>query len=118
MATPSRKSLNSPDETRPIQKGTVEVVELSVGKVMRTIFEPGWRWSECVKPVAGTDSCQTHHFGYCISGRMHVVMDTGEEMDVGPGDAVDIPAGHDAWVVGEESYVGIDVTGGETYARG
>jgi len=63
---------------------------------MRTIFEPGWRWSECVKPVAGTDSCQTHHFGYCISGRMHVVMDTGEEMDVGPGDAVDIPAGHDA----------------------
>jgi mannose-6-phosphate isomerase-like protein (cupin superfamily) len=117
MAAPQRKSLDSPDETRPIQKGTVEVVEVGGGKVMRTTFEPGWRWSECVKPVVGTDSCQTHHFGYCISGRMHVVMDSGEEMDVGPGDAVDIPPGHDAWVVGEESYVGVDVTGGATYAQ-
>jgi len=117
MGAPQRKSLDSPDETRPIQKGTVEVVELDGGRVMRTIFEPGWRWSECVKPIAGTESCETHHFGYCISGRMHVVMDTGEEMDVAPGDAVDIPPGHDAWVVGDEAYVGVDVTGGETYAR-
>lgn len=117
MAALERKSLESPDETRPIEKGTVEVVQLSGGSVMRTTFEPGWRWSECVKPIAGTDSCQTHHFGYCISGRMHVVMDSGEEMDVGPGDAMDIPPGHDAWVEGDESYVGIDVSGGEMYAR-
>lgn len=117
MAGPQRKSLDSPDETRPIEKGTVEVVRLSGGMVMRTIFEPGWRWSECVKPVAGTDSCQTHHFGYCISGRIHVVMDDGEEMDVGPGEAIEIPPGHDAWVVGDEPYVGIDVTGAADYAR-
>ena len=113
----SSKSLDSPDETRAIDKGTVEVVSLEAGKVMRTIFEPGWRWSECVKPVVGTDSCQTHHFGYCISGRMHVVMDGGEELDVGPGEAIEIPPGHDAWVVGEEPYVGVDVIGADTYAK-
>jgi quercetin dioxygenase-like cupin family protein len=112
-----RKSLDSPDETRPVEKGSVEVVELGERSVMRTTFEPGWRWSESVKPIAGTDSCQTPHFGYCISGRMHVVMDSGEEIDIGPGDAVEIPPGHDAWVEGDEAYVGIDVTGGETYAQ-
>lgn len=117
MSQLQRKALDSPDETRPIEMGKVEVVSLDQGQVMRTTFEPGWRWSECVKPTVGTDSCQTHHFGYCISGRMHVVMDGGEEMDVGPGDAIEIPPGHDAWVVGDEPYVGIDVTGGADYAR-
>lgn len=117
MAGPQHKPLDSPDETRPIEKGTVEIVRMDGGTVMRTIFEPGWRWSECVKPLAGTESCQTHHLGYCISGRMHVVMDGGEEMDVGGGDAIEIPPGHDAWVVGDEPYVGVDVTGAETYAR-
>jgi quercetin dioxygenase-like cupin family protein len=112
------KTLDSPDETRPIEDGTVEIVHLDRGTVMRTIFRPGWRWSKSVKPVAGTESCQTHHFGYCISGRMHVVMDSGNEIEIGPGDALEIPPGHDAWVVGDEPYVGIDVTGGETYARG
>ena len=91
MAGVEVKSVSSPDETRPVDKGTIEIVHLDKGMVMRTTFEPGWRWSECVKPVAGTDSCQTHHFGYCVSGRMHVVMDSGEEMDVGPGEAVEIP---------------------------
>jgi hypothetical protein len=117
VAGPQHKALDTPDETRPIEKGTVEVVRLDGGAVMRTIFQPGWRWSECVKPVAGTDSCQTHHLGYCISGRMHVVMDSGEEMDVVAGDAIEIPPGHDAWVVGDEPYVGVDVTGAENYAR-
>jgi quercetin dioxygenase-like cupin family protein len=117
VAAPQHKPLDSPDETRPIEKGTVEIVHLDAGSVMRTTFEPGWRWSECVKPVAGTDSCQTHHFGYCISGRMHIEMEGGEAMDVGAGEAVEIPPGHDAWVVGDEPYVGVDVTGGETYAR-
>lgn len=111
------KKFDSPDETRPIEDGTVEIVHLDRGTVMRTVLQPGWRWSKSVKAVAGTDSCQTHHFGYCISGHMHVVMDSGEEIDVGPGEAIEIPPGHDAWVVGDEPYVGIDVTGGETYAR-
>ena len=117
MAAPEHKPLDSPDETRPVDNGAVEVVHLGAGTVMRTTFQPGWRWSESVKPFAGTESCQTHHFGYCISGRMHVVMDGGEETDIGPGEALDIPPGHDAWVVGDEPYVGIDVTGGETFAQ-
>jgi hypothetical protein len=117
MASIERRALDQPDETRPIEKGTVEIVKLEAGTVMRTIFEPGWRWSECVKPVAGGDSCQVDHFGYCISGRMHVQMNEGDEMDVGPGDAIRIPPGHDAWVVGDEPYVGVDFQGGAEYAK-
>jgi len=117
VAALQHKALSSPDETRTIEKGTIEIVHLDKGTVMRTVFQPGWRWSECVKPVAGTDSCQTHHFGYCISGRMHITTDSGEEMDVGPGDAIEIPPGHDAVVIGDEPYVGIDVSGADTYAR-
>ena len=117
MASLERKELDQPDETRPVEKGRVEVVNLVRGTVMRTTFEPGWRWSECVKPVVGGSSCQVDHFGYCISGEMHVVMDDGDEMDVGPGMAIRIPPGHDAWVVGDEPYVGVDFTGGEEFAR-
>jgi hypothetical protein len=117
MASIERKPLDQPDETRPIAKGTVEIVNLDAGIVMRTIFEPGWRWSECVKPVVGGDSCQIDHFGYCISGQMHVQMNDGDEMDVGPGDAIRIPPGHDAWVVGDEPYVGVDFQGGAEYAK-
>jgi quercetin dioxygenase-like cupin family protein len=117
MASIERKALDQPDETRPVDKGTVEVVKLDAGTVMRTTFEPGWRWSECVKPLVGGDSCQVDHFGYCISGRMHVQMNGGEEMDVGPGDAIRIPPGHDAWVVGDEPYVGVDFQGGAEYAK-
>jgi quercetin dioxygenase-like cupin family protein len=117
MANLQLKSLDQPDETRPIDKGKVEIVELDVGKVMRATFEPGWRWSECVKPRVGGDSCQVDHFGYCISGQLHVRMDDGQEIDIGPGDASRIPPGHDAWVVGDEPYVGVDVTGGEVYAK-
>jgi hypothetical protein len=69
-ASPEKKSLDQPDESRPIDKGKVEVVQLDAGSVMRTSFEPGWRWSECVKPVVGGDSCQVDHFGYCVSGRL------------------------------------------------
>ncbi len=117
MASIERKALDQPDETRPIDKGTVEIVKLDAGTVMRTTFEPGWRWSECVKPVVGGDSCQVDHFGYCISGQMHVQMNGGEEMDIGAGDAMRIPPGHDAWVVGEEPYVGVDFQGGAEYAK-
>lgn len=117
MASLEKKSLDQPDETRPIDKGTVEVVELDGVTVMRTTFQPGWRWSECVKPVVGTDSCQTHHVGYAISGHMHVVMEDGSELDIGPGEAMQIPPGHDAWIVGDEPYVGVDFKGGAVYAK-
>jgi quercetin dioxygenase-like cupin family protein len=112
-----RKSLDQPDETRPIEKGTVEVIRLDAATMMRTTFQPGWRWSECVKPLVGGESCQVNHVGYCVSGRLHVRMANGEEMDIGAGDASHIPPGHDAWVVGEEPYVGVDFSGAEEYAK-
>jgi mannose-6-phosphate isomerase-like protein (cupin superfamily) len=117
MASLQSKSLDQPDETRPIDKGKVEVVELDGGTVMRTPFEPGWKWSECVAPAAGTDSCQADHFGYVVSGHMHVVMDDGEELDFKAGDAMRIPPGHDAWTVGDETVVAVDFKGGGDYAK-
>jgi quercetin dioxygenase-like cupin family protein len=116
MAGIQRKSFDQPDETRPVDKGTVQVVRLDAATMMRTSFDPGWRWSECVKPIVGGDSCQVNHVGFCVSGRLHVRMDDGSEMEIGPGDASHIPPGHDAWVVGDEPYVAIDVSGAETYA--
>ena len=112
-----RKSLDQPDETRPVDKGTVEVIQLDAATVMRTTFQPGWRWSEHVKPIAGTDSCQMAHVGYQVSGRMGVRLDDGEEMEYGPGDFVSIPAGHDGWVIGDEPAVIIDWQGMTDYAK-
>jgi hypothetical protein len=80
-------------------------------------MQPGWRWSESVKPIVGTESCQVSHTGYVISGRMHVRMDDGTELDFGPGDAVWVGPGHDAWVAGDEPYVGLDFTGAEHFAE-
>jgi EutQ-like cupin domain len=75
---------------------------------LRAQAEPGWRWSEAIKPIAGTDSCEVQHTGYVISGRMHVVMDDGSEQEIGPGDVYVIRPGHDAWIIGDETYVGVD----------
>lgn len=112
-----RKGFDSPDETRTISKGKVEVVNLGDVQAMRATFEPGWKWSECVKPVAGTDSCQVAHMGYMVSGTMVAKMDDGSEHEFRPGDAGIIPPGHDAWVVGEEAVVFIDFQGASTYAK-
>lgn len=114
-----RMSLDAPEETRPFESGTgqLQLVNLAEHPVGRAIFRPGWRWSQHVKPIAGTDSCQAHHSLYVLSGRMHVVMDDGTESEVGPGDAVIIPAGHDAWTVGDEPCVAVDFTGVARYAK-
>src|SRR5919199_2226967 len=112
-----KKSFDSPDETRPIPKGKVEVANLGAVTAMRATFEPGWKWSESVKQVAGTESCQTAHMGYMESGRMVVRMDDGTEHEFAPGDVCTIPPGHDAWVVGDEPVVFIDFQGGAGYAK-
>jgi quercetin dioxygenase-like cupin family protein len=117
MATLAKKRFDAPDETRPIAKGKVEIVKLEDVQVMRTIFEPGWRWSESVKPIVKTDSCQVHHIGYVISGRMVVRMDDGSTAEISPGDAVVIPPGHDAWVTGDEPCVMLDFGGAAVYAK-
>ena len=99
MSGPEIKSLESPEKTRPFaaDKGEAGVVSFSTGPALKGVFEPGWRWSEHVKPIAGIDSCQTVHLGYVLSGRMKVVMDDGTEGEVGPGDVSSIapacPAG-------------------------
>lgn len=111
------KSFNKPDEVRTPPKTKIEVVKVGDSTMMRATFEPGWKWSECVKPIAGTNSCQAPHVNYVISGRMKVVMDDGTEMEMGPGDAADIPPGHDAWVIGDEPCVAIDFAAGKVYAK-
>jgi mannose-6-phosphate isomerase-like protein (cupin superfamily) len=118
MASLSSKSFDTPDETRTPDKTKVEVVRLDGVTVARLTFQPGWRWSECVKPVVGTDSCRAHHVGTLVSGRIHVVHDDGSEAEVGPGDAYVIEPGHDAWVVGDDVAVGYEFESAETYARG
>jgi hypothetical protein len=117
MAAMEKKSFNSPEETRNADKAKVDILNLGGRQVMRATFEPGWKWSECIRPVAGTDSCQVSHLVYTVSGRMVVKMDDGSETEVAAGDVISIPPGHDAWIVGDEPYVGIDFQGGADYAR-
>jgi quercetin dioxygenase-like cupin family protein len=118
MAGIEVKSLDTPDETRPFaDKGHADVVTIGGGTVLRSTFEPGWRWSEHVKPIAGTESCQSPHFLYMLSGHMKVVMDDGTEGEVGPGDVVRIEPGHDAWVVGDATCEAIDFGPSPAYAK-
>jgi uncharacterized cupin superfamily protein len=118
MAATEVKNFDSPDETRPFEgNGKADVVELAGRTIGRGEFEPGWRWSENVKPIAGTDSCEVSHLGYCVSGRMKVFMDDGSEGEVGPGDAFAIPPGHDAEVVGDETCVLLDFGEFGDYAK-
>ena len=119
MGGMQKMSLDAPEEVRPFAdgKGRLELVNLEGGPVGRATFEPGWRWSEHVKPIAGTDSCQAPHLGYYVSGRMRVVMDDGQEEEFGPGDFAVIPPGHDAWIVGDEPCVVIDWQGFADYAK-
>ena len=118
MASLKSKSFDTPDETRAPDKTKVEVVRLDDVTVARITFQPGWRWSDCVKPVAGTESCQARHVGTLVSGRLHVVHTDGSEAEMGPGEAYVIEPGHDAWVVGDDVTVGYEFESAETYARG
>jgi hypothetical protein len=118
MAGVSSKSFDTPDEIRTPDKTKMDVVRLSGATVARITFQPGWKWSECVKPVAGTDSCQARHVGTIVAGRLRVVHNDGTEGEVGPGDAYVIEPGHDAWVVGDDQVVGFEFESAETYARG
>ncbi len=111
------KHFTSPDETRPFNHGRVDVITTEGGAVMRAIFEPGWKWSNDVKPLANTNSCQAAHCCYVLSGRMHLRMDDGTEGEMGAGDFAIIPSGHDAWVVGNEPCVVFDYAGATHYAE-
>ena len=89
-------------------------MNLAGGQVGRYTFQPGWKWSECVKPAVGTDSCQVEHVGYCIAGKVHVSYADGIEADITAGEVYRIGPGHDAWVVGNEPMVSVEFQGGPT----
>ena len=120
MASIESKSMNTPDKTRSPDKTMVSVVHLGPSTVARLRVEPGWRWSECIKPVVGGDSCQAAHLGYVVSGRLHIASTDGSELDLGPGDAYRLDPGHDAWVLGDEPVEALEFesTTAETYAKG
>lgn len=120
MAKLSVKNLRSPDETRRFQegKGQIELFRLEGTTFGRIRAEPGWRWSKHVGPLSGTKTCNASHLGYCVSGRMKIEMDDGEEAEVGPGDSFTIPPGRDAYVLGEEAFVAYDFGEIGGYAAG
>jgi len=103
------KSVSSPDETRDFAgMGEGAIVTIGERPVLYATFQPGWRWSEHVKPTAGTEKCEATHLLYVLSGRMGIAHDDGTEAEIGPGDVVAIEPGHDAWIVGDETFKSID----------
>jgi hypothetical protein len=119
MAGVQGLDFDSPDETRTPDKTRVDVIHVGATTAARMTFEPGWKWSECVKPVAGTESCQARHVGIAQSGRLHVTHEDGTEAEIGAGEAYVIEPGHDAWVVGDDTFVGYEFEprSAEEYAR-
>jgi uncharacterized cupin superfamily protein len=116
MAKMITKRFETPDETRNPPKAKVEVLNLGNATAMRGTFESGWKWSESVKPIAGTDLCEVEHLGYVVSGQMTCKMADGTELIFKAGDAAYIPPGHDAWVDGPEPCVFLDFQGAAKYA--
>jgi len=112
-----RKRFDQPDEVRTVKKARIELVELGELAVGRAAFEPGWRWSEHVRPIVGTESCQVHHIGYVISGHLYVEMTDGATIELMGGDTFEIPPGHDAWVVGDEPWISVDYAGRRLFAK-
>jgi len=119
MAGIEHKNFAKADETRLFEAGMgqLDLINTASGPVGLATFEPGWRWSLHVKPIAGTDSCMAEHSAYCVSGRMTVRMDNGEELEITPGDYAHIPPGHDAWTDGNQACVMVDWQGFADYAK-
>ena len=114
-----KKDFGRPDERRDFKAhGHMDVIKFDDGaSIGRGVFEPDWKWSNDVKPLAGTDSCEADHTGYCIKGRMTIRMNDGEVFQIRPGEAFRIPPGHDAWVDGNEECEILDFTGYAEYAK-
>ena len=107
----------SPDEVREFHNGKAEILQVGDAEIGRLVLEPGWRWSNDVKPIAQTESCEAPHFQYHVAGRLAIRMDDGTEFVAGPGDITSLPSGHDAWVVGDEPVTVIDWFGATHYAK-
>jgi len=115
--TSEQKNFTKPDEVREFPRGKADILNIGGGQVGRLMFQPGWRWSRDVKPLANTASCEAPHFQYHVSGRLAIKMDDGTEFIAGPGDITALPSGHDAWVVGDEPAVVIDWYGASNYGK-
>jgi len=112
-----QKSFQTPDETRTFTHGTVDLIQIGGAEIGRLTLAPGWRWSEHVKPIAGTELCEAPHFQYHVTGTLRIMTADGKEFDATPGQVTSLPAGHDAWVVGDEQVVVVDWYGASNYAR-
>jgi hypothetical protein len=117
MAKAEQKTFETADEVRTFERGRLDLLRIGDSEIGRLTLEPGWRWSDHVKPIAGTDLCEAPHFQYHVAGTLHILMDDGTEIDAGPGDVTALPQGHDAWVVGNEPVVVVDWWGASNYAR-
>ncbi len=117
MSKAELKSFGKPDEVRKFPKGRLELVKIGDATIGRAVFEPGWRWSTSLQPIAKTKSCDAPHFQYHVSGVLRVRMDDGTEFDCRPGDVSLVPPGHDGWVVGKEPVIVVDFQGMADYAK-
>jgi len=117
MHETEHRSFEDPDETREFPRGRAEILKVGGAEIGRLVFEPGWRWSNDVAPIAQTPSCEAPHFQYHVAGRLAIRMDDGTEFVAGPGDVTSLPSGHDAWVLGDEPVVTVDWFGASSYAK-
>jgi hypothetical protein len=117
-ASAELKSFDTPDETRTFGSGRADLVDIAGTQIGRLTLQPGWRWSDDVKPIAGTDLCEAPHFQYHVQGTLRIQMADGTELDARAGDVTALPQGHDAWVVGDEPVVVVDWWGASNYAKG
>ena len=109
------KSFDAPDERRAPEKTNLDLNHLGEYTIGRMTMEPGWAWSECIQPVVHTDSCRLLHVGYCVAGTLETVLDDGTRATIKAGDSYLIPPGHDAHVVGDEAFVGIEFASAAQY---
>lgn len=116
MKETEHKSFDSADEVRDFPNGRAEILKVGGVDIGRLVLQPGWRWSNDVKPIAQTESCEAPHFQYHVSGKLAIRMDDGSEFIASPGDVTSLPSGHDAWVVGDVPVVVVDWFGASTYA--
>ncbi len=117
MQQTEHRGFDKSDEVREFPNGRAEILRVGGSEIGRRVFEPGWRWSNHVKPIAGTDSCTAPHFQYHVAGRLAIRMDDGTEFIAEPGDVTSLPSGHDAWVLGDEPVVVVDWFGASNYAK-
>jgi hypothetical protein len=117
MTTAEQKSFAKADETREFPFGRADLVDIGGSQIGQLTLEPGWRWSEHVKPIAGTAWCEAPHFQYHVAGTLRIQMADGTQFDATPGDVTALPQGHDAWVVGDTPVVVVDWWGASNYAK-